>query len=114
MSIFKDEREQKFISVYHSYVSEIYQYVYLRTGMNKALAEDITQDIFVDVYRGMSAFKGLSSERTWVFKIARNKLNDFYRKQYSPKFEVFEILCHIIINLNHLKFRAILLSIKVI
>lgn len=91
MSIFKEEREQKFISVYHSYVSEIYQYVYLRTGMNKALAEDITQDIFVDVYRGMSGFKGLSSERTWVFKIARNKLNDFYRKQYSPKFEVVEI-----------------------
>lgn len=91
MSIFKDEREQKFISVYHSYVSKIYQYVYLRTGMNKALAEDITQDIFVDVYRGMSGFKGLSSERTWVFKIARNKLNDFYRKQYSPKFEMVEI-----------------------
>ena len=48
MSVFKEEREQKFISVYHSYVSEIYQYVYLRTGMKKALAEDITQDIFID------------------------------------------------------------------
>ena len=54
MSIFKDEREQKFISVYHSYVNEIYQYVYLRTGMSKALAEDITQEIFMDVYRGLS------------------------------------------------------------
>ena len=75
MSVFKEEREQKFISVYHSYVSEIYQYVYLRTGMKKALAEDITQDIFMDVYRGMSGFKGLSSERTWIFKIARNKLS---------------------------------------
>lgn len=91
MSVFKEEREQKFISVYHSYVNEIYQYVYLRTGMKKALAEDITQDIFMDVYRGMSGFKGLSSERTWIFKIARNKLNDFYRKQYSPKFEMVEI-----------------------
>ena len=91
MSVFRDEREQKFISVYHSYVYEIYQYVFLRTGMSKALAEDITQDIFMDVYRGLSGFKGLSSERTWIFKIARNKLNDFYRKQYSPKYEVVEI-----------------------
>ena len=90
-SVFKEEREQKFISVYHSYVSEIYQYVYLRTGMKKALAEDITQDIFMDVYRGMSGFKGLSSERTWIFKIARNKLNDFYRKQYRSKFEMVEL-----------------------
>lgn len=94
MSVFKDEREQKFISVYHSYVNEIYQYVYLRTGMSKVLAEDITQDIFMDVYKGISGFKGLSSERTWIFKIARNKLNDFYRKQYSPKFEVVEIDDH--------------------
>ena len=59
--------------------------------MNKALAEDITQDIFMDVYRGMSGFKGLSSERTWIFKIARNKLNDFYRKQYRSKFEMVEL-----------------------
>ena len=41
--------------------------------------------------KGISGFKGLSSERTWIFKIARNKINDFYRKQYSPKFEVVEI-----------------------
>lgn len=91
MSIFRDEREQKFISVYESYVDEIYQYVYLRTGMSKALAQDITQDIFIDVYKGLSGFKGLSSERTWIFKIARNKLNDFYRKQYRSEFKVVEI-----------------------
>lgn len=100
MSIFKDEREQKFISVYHSYVDEIYQYVYLRTGMIKALAEDITQDIFMDIYKGLSGFKGLCSERTWVFRIAKNKLNDFYRKQYSPKFEVIEIDEYLAEHLN--------------
>lgn len=49
------------------------------------------ENIFMDVYRGISGFKGLTSERTWIFKIARNKLNDFYQKQYSPKFEVVEI-----------------------
>jgi len=91
MSILKDEREQKFISIYLSYIDEIYQFIYLRTGLNQALAEDITQDTFVDVYKGVLGFKGLSSERTWIFKIARNKLNDFYRKQYSSKSEHIEI-----------------------
>jgi RNA polymerase sigma-70 factor (ECF subfamily) len=91
MSVFKDEREQKFIVIYQSYVDEIYQYIYLRTGLNQTLAEDITQEVFVDVYRGLSGFKGLCSERTWVFKIAKNKLNDFYRKQYTPKFELAEL-----------------------
>lgn len=99
MSIFKDEREQKFISVYRSYVDEVYQYVYLRTGLCKALAEDLTQEIFIDVYKGFSGFKGLCSERTWIFKITKNKLNDFYRKQYSPKFELIEMDDQLVVHL---------------
>lgn len=91
MSNFKDEREQKFIAVYRSYVDEIYQYVYLRLGLNQALAEDLTQEIFLDVYRGLSGFKGLCSERTWIFRITKNKLNDFYRKKYNAKFELVDI-----------------------
>lgn len=91
MSIFNDDREQKFISVYRTYVDEVYQYVYLRTGLNQALAEDISQEIFLDVYKGLSGFKGLCSERTWVYKITKNKLNDFYRRQYSQKKELIEI-----------------------
>jgi RNA polymerase sigma-70 factor (ECF subfamily) len=89
--MFNDDHKQNFISVYHTYIDEIYQYVYLRTGLNQALAEDITQEIFVNIYKGMSGFKGLCSERTWVFKITKNKLNDFYRRQYSQKIELIEI-----------------------
>jgi RNA polymerase sigma-70 factor (ECF subfamily) len=63
----------------------------MRAGLNQAAAEDITQEVFTDVYKGLSGFKGLCSERTWVFKIARNKLNDFYRKQYNSGFELVEI-----------------------
>ena len=88
MSIFKNEQENKFIQIYRQYVDEIYQYVFLRTGMSKVLAEDMTQEIFVDVFKGISSFRRLSSERTWIYKIAQNKLNDFYRKQYRSKFEM--------------------------
>lgn len=99
MSNFKNEREQKFIAVYRSYVDEIYQYVYLRLGLNQALAEDLTQEIFLDVYKGFSRFKGLCSERTWIFRITKNKLNDFYRKQYNEKFELVDIDDHAVENL---------------
>lgn len=37
MSFFIDDCEQRFIAVYHEYISEIYQYVYLRTGFNQSL-----------------------------------------------------------------------------
>lgn len=81
------EKEQRFVAVYRCYVDEVYQFIYARSGFNPAIAEDITQDIFVDVLKGLDRFKGLCSERTWVFQIARNKLNDFYRKQYGREIE---------------------------
>lgn len=81
------KKEHKFIVVYREYVDEVYQFIYARSGFGPALAEDITQDIFLDVFKGLDKFKGLCSERTWIFRITRNKLNDFYRKQYRKKFE---------------------------
>ena len=73
MSFFIDDCEQRFIAVYHEYISEIYQYVYLRTGFNQVTAEDITQEIFIAVYKGFSKFKGFCSMRTWIFKIAKKR-----------------------------------------
>jgi len=85
------EKEQRFIELYKSYVDEVYQFIYARSGFDPAASEDITQDIFLDILGGLDRFKGLCSERTWVYKIARNKLNDFYRKQYGQKFEACDI-----------------------
>jgi RNA polymerase sigma-70 factor (ECF subfamily) len=87
----KNRREERFISLYRAYVDEIYQYVLLRTCLDAAQAEDMTQDIFLDVFKGMGGFKGLCSERTWVFTIARNRLYDFYRRQYSMKVELVDL-----------------------
>lgn len=83
--------EQRFIKLYRSYIDEVYQFVYFRSGFDVPLAEDITQEIFIDIFKGLDSFKGFCSERTWVFKIARNKLIDFYRKQYSKEYELCEI-----------------------
>jgi len=83
----KTEKDKKFISVYNAHVDAVYQFIYLRTGTNETVAEDLTQEIFLEVYKGLLRFKGLSSERTWVFRIAKNRLNDFYRKKYRPLFE---------------------------
>lgn len=91
MSNARTPKEQKFILIYQNYVDEVYQYVFLRTGFNTPLAEDITQDIFLDVYKSLNNFRGLCSERTWIFKIAKNKIFDFYRKQYSQHPETVAI-----------------------
>lgn len=57
MSILNHNAEQKFEELYSAYVDEIYQYIYLRTGLQKTVAEDITQEIFISVYKSFSSYK---------------------------------------------------------
>ena len=43
------------------------------------LAEDAVQETFIKAYKGLHAFKGTSSERTWLYRIAINTCRDMRR-----------------------------------
>ncbi|MBC8104543.1 MAG: sigma-70 family RNA polymerase sigma factor [Cytophagales bacterium] len=43
-----------------------------RYARTDADAEDLTQEIFVDLYRGIGGFRGHSALGTWVYRIALN------------------------------------------
>ena len=83
----ESEKEQRFSKLYVIYIDEIYHYVFLRTGLDKVTTEDIAQEIFFDVFKGLDRFKGLCSERTWVYRITKNKVSDFYRTKYRQCIE---------------------------
>jgi RNA polymerase sigma-70 factor (ECF subfamily) len=74
--------ENNFIRIYDKYIDEVYGFLFTRTGMNSKVAEELTQDTFTAVYISLSKFRGVCSERTWVYKIAQNRLMDYYRKMY--------------------------------
>ncbi|MDR2146860.1 MAG: RNA polymerase sigma factor [Tannerella sp.] len=44
----------------------------VRIVENKEDAEELTQDVFMKVYRNLDAFKGESSFSTWLYRIAYN------------------------------------------
>jgi RNA polymerase sigma-70 factor (ECF subfamily) len=50
----------------------VYRYV-LRRLRNVALAEDVTSEVFLDVWRCAGRFEGRSSVSTWILAIARHK-----------------------------------------
>jgi RNA polymerase sigma-70 factor (ECF subfamily) len=50
----------------------VYRYV-LRYLRNAALAEDVTSEVFLDVWRCASRFEGRSTVSTWILAIARHK-----------------------------------------
>ena len=48
-------------------------------------AEDITQDVFVEVFRSVGQFKGEASPTTWVYRIAVTKALDALKHQKRQK-----------------------------
>lgn len=44
-------------------------------------AEEITQDVFIDVFRHPGAFRGEAAVSTWLYRIAMNKCVDHLRKK---------------------------------
>ena len=46
---------------------------------DQALAEDAVQETFLKAYKGFNSFRGDSSEKTWLTRIAVNTCRDFQR-----------------------------------
>jgi RNA polymerase sigma-70 factor, ECF subfamily len=61
--------EQAFGWLIAHYHQPIYSLL-ARTVRNRADAADLTQEVFVKVFRGIRGFHGESSLRTWIYRIA--------------------------------------------
>src|SRR3954471_17634887 len=48
----------------------------LRVTRDATLAEDVTQQVFLEAYRDLDRFEGRSSPRTWLFSIASHRCFD--------------------------------------
>ena len=60
-------------------VAQYHQPIYsliARTIQNPAEAADLTQEVFVKVYRGIGSFHGDSSLRTWIYRIALHEASN--------------------------------------
>ncbi len=61
--------EEAFALLLAQYHGPIYSLL-ARTVRNPSDAPDITQEVFLKVFRGIRGFKGDSSLRTWIYRIA--------------------------------------------
>lgn len=53
---------------------------YLYQGLNEADAEDTVQDTFINIIRHCDSYKGDSPLEAWLWRIARNCMNDHFRR----------------------------------
>jgi RNA polymerase sigma-70 factor (ECF subfamily) len=65
---------------YESAVAQVYAYLFPRCGGDSALAEEMTQQTFIQAIERRSTYEGRSTDITWLCAIARHKLADHYRR----------------------------------
>ncbi len=73
-----------FHRLYDQYHQDVFQFlVYL--VKDRHVAEDLMHEVYVRVLRAYDRFQGKSSEKTWLFSIAKNVAIDHFRKSAVRK-----------------------------
>lgn len=75
ISELKAGSEEAFAWLIGKYHKQIFS-VIARTVPDPADAADLTQDVFIKVYRGIGGFNGQASLRTWIYRIALHEASN--------------------------------------
>jgi RNA polymerase sigma-70 factor (ECF subfamily) len=70
--------ERAFALIVQTYEAPIFNYV-LRMVGDRTLAEDLTQDVFLHVFRGLRGYSRRARFTTWLFQVAKNRVIDEIR-----------------------------------
>ena len=70
--------ERAFSLIVRAYEVPVFNYV-LRLVGDRALAEDLTQEVFLRVYQGLPKFSLRSKFTTWLFQVTKNRVLDELR-----------------------------------
>jgi len=76
-------------SLIQKYLRPIYRLVYGYVK-NASEADDLTQEIFIRMWRNLKKFDQRRSFKPWLFTIAKNACLDFLRKKKTIPFSQFE------------------------
>ncbi|WP_290369529.1 RNA polymerase sigma factor SigX [Pseudoneobacillus rhizosphaerae] len=78
-----------FNDLYEKYHQDVFQFLFYMVR-NREQAEDLMQEVYIRVLKSHQHFEGKSSEKTWLFSIARNVAIDAFRKQKGWKQKIME------------------------
>jgi RNA polymerase sigma factor (sigma-70 family) len=71
-----------FEDLVRTYQADVFRFAWHLTR-DRTMAEDVTQDAFLRVYRFFGSYRGDSRFSSWLFRIARNCAMDAMRRQRS-------------------------------
>jgi len=71
------------------YLKAVYGFTY-QYARNREDAEDITQEIFIKVWKNLNKFKDNKKFRPWLYEIAKNTSLDFLKKKNPIQFSYLD------------------------
>lgn len=80
ISLLKEGNNEAFDFLIDEYQKKIY-WLIRKMVVDHDDANDLTQEVFIKVYRKISGFEESSTLFTWLYKIASNEALDFLRKK---------------------------------
>ncbi|WP_053360723.1 sigma-70 family RNA polymerase sigma factor [Bacillus sp. FJAT-27251] len=83
--------EKLFNELYEKYHGMLFQFLFYMVR-SREQAEDLVQEVYIRVWKAHGKFEGKSSEKTWLFAIARNVAIDYFRQQQSLKRKAMMVL----------------------
>jgi len=87
-SFLTDRTEEAFCALFEAVCVRLRRYFLLR-GLDAATAEDLTQNVFVKVYRQVGELREADRFYGWLFAIARNEMISYWRRE-QPRLEHIE------------------------
>lgn len=84
--------EDRSVESFHLLVERFQQRVFNTCYMmlrNREDAEDVAQEVFVEVYRSIDKYRGDASLGTWIYRISVNRCLDLLRRQQRKKRSAF-------------------------
>lgn len=71
---------EAFATLHEAYHDKVYRFALKRMG-DEHDAEDVTQEVFLEIWRCLGSFQGRSSLQTWIFGVAHNQVCRRFRKK---------------------------------
>jgi RNA polymerase sigma-70 factor, ECF subfamily len=75
-----------FKQLYAQYGMRVYRFI-LHQSRNEALAEELTNEVFMEVWRRASTYQGRASASTWLLTIAHNRMVDVLRRRRESQLD---------------------------
>lgn len=84
-----DGNQEGFDLIIKRHLKSVYRFIFGFVG-DIAIAEDISQDTFIKVWKNLKKFDQNRNFKTWILSIAKNTIIDYSRKKKALPFSYFE------------------------